>query len=99
MRMKPAVARPRYNPTNAIRKVVVPNTAGASHGETPIRPRLVPATILSALNGTIRPNTAHGRSISSGASVRHALMTRYKPYRPSPIAPTYSPVSPIVSPQ
>jgi len=48
----------------------------ASQGETPSSPKLVPATMLSALNGTTRPNTAHGRSSSSGAGLRHARKTR-----------------------
>ena len=41
---------------------------------SPSRPRLVPATTLSALRGTRRPNTAQGRSNSSVAAVRHARM-------------------------
>ena len=79
MRMKPAAARPSCRPIKAISAVMTPKTGAASHGENPSRPRLVPATTLSALNGMIRPNTAHGRSSSSGASVRHALTMRYKP--------------------
>ena len=76
MRTRLAAARPRYKPSSAIRNVETPNTSGASHVEAPSSPRLAPARMLSALNGTMRPYTAHGRSISSGASVSHALTTR-----------------------
>ena len=74
MRMTREAARPTCNPASAITNVMSPNNGAATHGEYPSSPRLVPATTLSALNGTSRPNTAHGRSNSSVAAVRHALM-------------------------
>ena len=39
---------------------MTPKTTGANHGETPSRPRLAPATTLSRLSGTSKPNIAHG---------------------------------------
>jgi hypothetical protein len=68
--MKWAAARPSSNPANVIRAVTAPNSGGATQGEYPSKPRLVPATTLSTLNGRERPNRAHRWSSSSGAAVR-----------------------------
>ena len=60
MRMMWAAARPTCSPTSAITNVLTPKTTGASHGVTPSRPKLAPATTLSRLNGTRRPKIAQG---------------------------------------
>ena len=98
MRMTWAAARPTCKPTSAITNVQTPKTTGANHGESPSRPRLAPATTLSRLNGTSRPNIAHGWSRSSVAGVMprandevQAVGARARS------APMTSPVSPIDS--
>ena len=42
-----------------ITPVMAPNSGAAIQGENPTKPRLVPATTLSTLNGRGRPNRAH----------------------------------------